>query len=320
MIKFLLKTVVFVFITTLSGYAQPQFHQVKDLKVTILSTMLADQGIGEWGFCALIEVDGKKILFDTGARPETVLSNVREMKIDLSDVTDVFISHHHGDHTGGLMTLRNEFSKKNPKALSVAHIGEGAFYPRPNNKNSISPMLKNKEEYEKSGGKFIIYNSPKEIYPGVWTTGPVPRKEKEQNWSGSGKLVLPTGETVEDNIPEDQSMVFYDANGLVVVSGCGHAGIVNTLTYTQSFLNPVRTKTLIGGFHLFDLDDDRMNWTCDKLKTFGIENFIGAHCTGINAVYFIQRKLGLGRNQAIVGSVGSGFELGKGINAGQIAK
>ncbi len=87
---------------------------VKTLEVTVLSTMLTDRaGVGEWGFSALVEVHGRRILFDTGARPDTVLQNARELKIDLSDVTDVILSHHHGDHVGGLLTLRRELMKKN---------------------------------------------------------------------------------------------------------------------------------------------------------------------------------------------------------------
>ena len=94
--------------------------EVHALKITILSTMLADDGIGEWGFSALVEADGRKILFDTGARPNTVLENAKELKIDLSDVQDVVLSHFHDDHTTGLMTLRREFAKTNPAALSRA--------------------------------------------------------------------------------------------------------------------------------------------------------------------------------------------------------
>src|SRR5687768_18581751 len=87
-------------------------HKVKSLKVTVLSTMLAEEGVGEWGFAALVEADGRRILFDTGLRPETVLQNARELGIDLSSVTDVVLSHHHGDHTGGLLTLRRERSEE----------------------------------------------------------------------------------------------------------------------------------------------------------------------------------------------------------------
>jgi len=74
----------------------PATHQVKSFHITILSTMLADRGVGEWGFAALVEADGRRLLFDAGYRPETVLENARELGIDLSTVTDVVLSHHHG--------------------------------------------------------------------------------------------------------------------------------------------------------------------------------------------------------------------------------
>ena len=91
--------------------------QVRTLKITILSTMLADSGIGEWGFAALVEADGHRLLVDTGARPETVLQNARDLKVDLSNVEEVVLTHNHGDHVGGLLTLRKEMMKSNPKAL-----------------------------------------------------------------------------------------------------------------------------------------------------------------------------------------------------------
>ena len=87
------------------------------VRVTVLSTMLAGdlgRGIGEWGFAALLEVDGRRLLLDTGERPETVLRNANELGIDLSDVTDLVITHNHGDHTGGLVTLRRELARRTP--------------------------------------------------------------------------------------------------------------------------------------------------------------------------------------------------------------
>jgi len=87
--------------------AAEEAPRVRTLRVTVLSTMLADtKGIGEWGFAARVEADGHRLLFDTGARPDTVLANARELRIDLSTVEEVVLSHHHGDHTGGLLTLR----------------------------------------------------------------------------------------------------------------------------------------------------------------------------------------------------------------------
>src|SRR2546422_6010424 len=81
-------------------------HRVHSVHITVLSTMLADKGVGEWGFAALIEADGHRLLFDTGDRPETVLQNARELGIDLATVTEVVLSHHHGDHKIGRASCR----------------------------------------------------------------------------------------------------------------------------------------------------------------------------------------------------------------------
>ena len=94
--------------------------KLRSARITILSTMLADtRGIGEWGFAALVEADGHRLLFDTGARPETVLRNAVELGVDLAGVAEVILSHHHGDHTGGLLVLRRELGQKNPRRSGV---------------------------------------------------------------------------------------------------------------------------------------------------------------------------------------------------------
>src|SRR5450756_2688 len=133
--------------------------QVKTLKVTVLSTMLADSGFGEWGFAALVEGDGHRVLVDTGAHPDTVLRNMQELHVDLSDVKEVVLTHHHWDHVRGLMTLRREMKK----------------------------------DYEGTGGRFVEHDGPSEIFPGAWLSGPVPRKYPERNWSGAGRVNTPDG-------------------------------------------------------------------------------------------------------------------------------
>ncbi len=105
-------------------------QHVRSVRVTVLSPMLADAGIGEWGFSALVEADGRRILFDTGARPDTVLKNAWEMGVDLANVTELILSHSHADHTGGFIALRRELAKSNPAALSRTHVGKGIFLSR----------------------------------------------------------------------------------------------------------------------------------------------------------------------------------------------
>jgi len=175
--------------------------QIHSLKVTLLSTMLVGSttGMGEWGFSALVEADGHRILLDTGAHPDTVLQNARDLKIDLSDVREVILTHNHWDHVSGLMSLRKEMMKKNPLALSVAHVASGIFYSRPTPQGEDNQMIGLRKEYEATGGRFIEHEEAAEIFPGAWLTGPVPRKYPEHNWSSTGKVQTPAG-LVEDTI------------------------------------------------------------------------------------------------------------------------
>ncbi len=296
----------------------PQIHA---LKVTLLSTMLVGSttGLGEWGFSALVEADGHRVLLDTGAHPDTVLENARDLKIDLSDISEVILTHNHSDHVGGLMTLRQEMMKNNPKALSVVHVARGIFYSRPAPQGEENQMIALKKAYEATGGKFIEHDAAAEIFPGAWLSGPVPRKYPERNWSNTGKVQTPAG-LVEDTIPEDQSLVLNTPQGLIVVAGCGHAGIVNILTFARDEFSNEPVEAVIGGLHLFPATDAQLDWTADKMKEFKVANLMGAHCTGIEAVYRIRERLGLPRAAAVVGSVGSSFVLGEGIHPGPLAK
>src|SRR5215207_3443653 len=188
--------------------AEPPLHNVASLKITILSTMLAEEGMGEWGFSALVEADGRRVLFDTGLHPETVLQNAHELGIDLSSVTDVILSHHHGDHTGGLVALRRELAGKTPAALSRIHVAPGIFSSRrqPGEQGEANPTIAFKSEIEASGATFVEHRTAEQIYPGVWVTGPVPRPHAERNWGPPASIVT-SGGLVADSVPEDMSLI-----------------------------------------------------------------------------------------------------------------
>jgi 7,8-dihydropterin-6-yl-methyl-4-(beta-D-ribofuranosyl)aminobenzene 5'-phosphate synthase len=219
--------------------AAPPGPPVRSLHITILSTMLADTGIGEWGFAALVEVDGHRILFDTGARPDTVKQNAHELGIDLASVRDVVLSHNHDDHVGGLLSLRRDVRGRQADALARVHVAPGMFWSRPSplgEERNVALGLRS--EYESLGGDFVEHKGLEAIFPGVWVTGPVPRVYPERNWS----------------------------------------------------------------------------------RDFGLANLLGAHCTGIEAVYVIRDRAGLSRKTAVVGAVGASFDLEKGIDPLSLAR
>lgn len=313
---FLIISLLCITAVSASDVAKDNAHKVGQLKVTTLSTMLASRGIGEWGYSALIEVDGRKILFDTGNRPETVLQNAKDLRIDLSDVEDVILSHNHGDHTGGLETLRKALHEKNPKALSLVHVGKGIFLQRAQRDNHMQAM---KNRLQQGGVIFKEYTEAEQIFPGVWLTGHVPRVHPEKNWGRHGRIITADGE-IHDNIPEDMSLVINTEQGVVLISGCGHAGIINTMEHIVSHFPSSKVHTAIGGFHLVNADDQHLKWTADKLKGFGLENLMGAHCTGINSLYTLRGLLNADRKSVVVGSVGDEFSLQNGVRPGGIAR
>ena len=297
-------------------------QSVQSLKITVLSTMLADgDELGEWGFAALVEVDGHRILFDTGARTDVVLKNAKTLNLDLTTVPDVVLSHWHSDHTGGFLTLRRDVMTKAAVALARTHVGEGLFASRTGTPPGVelNQMLRVKPEYEQLGGTFVTHTKPAELYPGVWLTGPVPRKHPERNWSGRAQVRTSRG-LVEDTVVDDMALVIDTGPGLVIVTGCGHAGVVNIAEHARTVVRPARVHALIGGIHLFNASDQTLSWTAEKLRGFGIDNLIGAHCTGIETVFKLRGDLGLNRATCVIAAVGATFELGRGIDPRVIAK
>jgi 7,8-dihydropterin-6-yl-methyl-4-(beta-D-ribofuranosyl)aminobenzene 5'-phosphate synthase len=169
-----------------------------------------------------------------------------------------------------------------------------------------------RRELEASGATFIEHASAAELMPGVWVTGPVPRRSPERTWNAAIQIVTPNG-LMPDSIPEDMSLVIGTEQGRVVLTGCGHAGIANIAEYARAIAGPGPVSTVIGGLHLFAASDDLLAWTADRLRAAGLVNLLGAHCTGIEAVFRIRERARLNRRTAVIGAVGASFDSDRGI-------
>jgi len=301
----------------------PSTHHVHALKITVLVTNLAGdphEGDGEWGYSALVEVDGHKILYDTGSSPDMALKNAKALKIDLSDVEDVVLSHNHYDHVGGLMALRRELSKINPRAMSRVHVGAGVFEPRWDTSGEDRNGLRLiKAEYLATGATFVVHDKPAELLPGVWLTGPVPRPNDEKNWTPGLSLDAKQGR-IEDTVPEDSALLFDTDTGMVILTGCAHAGIVNITEYARNIVGKKPIVAVIGGLHLFSASDQTLIWTGARLKSYGVQSLLAGHCTGIEAAYRLREYLGLTRKTAIVSAAGSSFTLNQGFDPRRVAQ
>jgi len=169
------------------------------------------------------------------------------------------------------------------------------------------------------GGAFVTHEKPEELMPGVWFSGPVPRIHSERNWSGSLKVRTAAG-LVEDTVAEDSAIVIETAQGLVVVTGCGHAGIVNIVDYARKTMGDAPVHAVIGGLHLFAATDEQLAWTAARLREAGLAHLLGAHCTGVEAVFRLRDLANLSRRTAVVAAVGASFTLGRGIEPLALAR
>lgn len=310
-------------IASASTAAPATIATAQSVVVTILSSNLADGAtVGEWGFSALVEVDGRCVLFDAGRHPDTVLRNADALEVDLSCVTDVVLSHFHFDHTNGLLPILERTRKSNPDALQRIHVAQGFFLSRRMSSMrgaEANAMIAMREPLEAAGVEFVEHSQPAQVMPGVWVTGPVKRRHPEKNYPTTIQVNI-EGDWVEDYVPESQGLTVVTDSGPIVLLGCGHSGAVNLLEQVQATIQPKPIHALMGGMHLFSADDQTLGWTADRLRDVGVDHLMAGHCTGIEPLLRLRTALNLSRRTAVVGAVGSRFVYGEGIHPTAIAQ
>jgi 7,8-dihydropterin-6-yl-methyl-4-(beta-D-ribofuranosyl)aminobenzene 5'-phosphate synthase len=259
---------------------------------TISLTILSDNNAAacctaEHGFSILAETDASLILFDTG-RQQALLDNARELGIDLSRVRQLVLSHGHYDHSGGVADML----ALSPD-LSV-YMHPAAFQKRFSIRDGI-PRPVHMPERARSAlkamprSRICLVEQPAVLAYGAGITGPVPRRTAFES-TGVPFYMDPEG-TIPDPIGDDLSIWFETRDGLVLIAGCCHAGLVNTLRYVIELTGNERIAALIGGFHLSAASEERLTLTVEALNGFDIARIIPCHCTGEHATMYFRRNL-----------------------------
>ena len=269
---------------------------VKKLKLTVLvedsvsptrRDLIAKHGLS---FLVEVEVEGSttSILMDTGPSSDVVLHNIEAMGVDLSKISVVFLSHGHYDHTGGLLEILKRIGKKVP-VIAHPKVFDAKLSLKPNLKYRGSPFKPC--EVEASGGVILLARNPVTITSGVMTSGEIERDvvyEKARDfWTIEGEMFK------EDLMYDDQALIInVEGKGLVIVSGCAHSGIINTIRQAKKVTGAGNIYAVLGGFHLVKADDKRIQLTIEELLKIKPEVVRPCHCTGFKAVHRLVKAFG----------------------------
>jgi 7,8-dihydropterin-6-yl-methyl-4-(beta-D-ribofuranosyl)aminobenzene 5'-phosphate synthase len=265
--------------------------------------------LAEHGLSVLIGLDDQDstILWDAGVSKVALLENMRRMKIDVSSIKKIALSHGHLDHYAAMSDVLEEMDllpedKEWGEKVTEEEIEawmEGfhisiVVHPAAlrerwwenENGNLVGPFFPPPTRvWEALGGKLVLSEEPYALAEGCWTTGYVPRTSFEHS-GRSDRLRYREGSDIQpDDLDEDQAIVInLEDKGLVILSGCAHSGIVNTIEHARDFTGIETVHAVVGGFHLARADEEEINQTIDYFQKINPSFLVPSHCTGFPAI------------------------------------
>ena len=251
---------------------------IRRLRITVLAEntagargLLAEHGLALW-----VEADRTNILFDTG-QGMVLTRNAKALDIDLAETDAVVLSHGHYDHTGGLDQVLSGLGRAvvyvHPRAFDAkfGRWGDGTA-------SCIGSPIRDVEQIRAQVSHVVATTGPTKVADGVWVTGEIPRRTDFEDTGGP--FFLDEACTKADPLVDDQALYVESAAGVVVLTGCGHAGLVNTLDYVSELTGCRRMCAVLGGFHLVGAPEERIARSVEALRRYDVQRIGPAHCTG----------------------------------------
>ncbi len=274
------------------------------VKILVISDNHVQRGdlLAEHGLCYWIECGNERLLFDTG-QGNVLLHNAYRLGVDLKTTRNIVLSHGHYDHTNGLVdAVRGEHPLQlwlHPAAIEPKYRCSENAPAKPIGISSLAKqVLQRKNIFSEWTQK------PQEIIPGLFVTGEIPRRNDFEKQEDS--FFLDKNGECPDPIRDDQALFFRTEKGLVVLLGCAHAGVVNTIQYIESLAPNDPIHAVLGGMHLSQASPERLAATTDALGKRPIELLSPAHCTGMEAVFHLWNAFG---NRCVPSVVGAEYRF-----------
>ena len=231
----------------------------------------------EHGFSILIEKGNFRLLFDAG-ETDLFMRNAKRLSLDLTKTNAIVLSHGDYDHANGL-----KFLKLKDKISVYAH--PSIFDYRISKRRSVYAGINQTKGEIEENFNLVLSKEPIEIYKDIFFLGEIERQNK-------GEINLPMiKEDGSDFLHlDDTGLAIKTEKGLVIISGCAHSGICNTIAHAVFVTGEKRVHAVLGGFHLKDVDE-KLNYTIDFLNKTKVENVILAHCTSERCILEFEKRL-----------------------------
>lgn len=241
------------------------------LKVLVDNNTYIDQYyFGEPAVSYYIEDEEVKLLFDLGYS-NLFIKNSKMLDVDLSSINNIVISHGHDDHTRG---LKYYFEQDNKKYISIIAHPDAFKEKIQGNLKICSPIL---EEELKEKCNLVLSKEPIKISKNITFLGEIPQTTGFENRKAVGKQIVDKN-FINDYVLDDTALVYKSDNGIYIITGCSHSGICNIVEYAKIVCKDNRVLGIIGGFHLFEVDE-QVRMTIDYLDENNVKELYPCHCT-----------------------------------------
>jgi 7,8-dihydropterin-6-yl-methyl-4-(beta-D-ribofuranosyl)aminobenzene 5'-phosphate synthase len=263
-----------------------------EITVLVDDTVHAPRLRAEHGLSLLVECDAGRLLYDTGASA-LFLGNAKHLGVSLNGLDGVVLSHNHYDHTGGVEHLVERFDRA-PPVYAHPEVFRQSYAPAREGgggRRAIGfPYARGLSDLERRGLALLGNREHRQILPGVHLSGEIPRRCSFEDTGG--RFYRDPGLEVPDPVGEDQCLVLESAPGLVVVLGCCHSGLINTLEQVRALLPGRPLHAVVGGLHLLHASTERVRRTIAFLRREAPALIAAGHCTGLQALCALKAAFG----------------------------